>query len=70
MKLTNLSWTLSKQLSFGKYNGKRLSEKAGMGNWETECGEWWECGNQGGNDGNVVNQGGNAGNRGGNHFSD
>ena len=47
-------------LSFGKYNGKRLSEKAGMGNWETECGEWWECGNQGGN----------AGNKGGNYFSD
>ena len=31
-------------LNFGKCKEKRLSEKAGMRNWGTEWGEWWECG--------------------------
>ena len=34
-------------LSFGKCNGKGLSEKAGIGNWGTGWGEWWEYGESG-----------------------
>ena len=45
--------------SLGKCSEKKLSEKAGMGNWETG----WK---NDGNDQNVGNQGGNAGN----HFPD
>ena len=40
-------------LSFGKCNGKRQSEKVGMGNWERNEGN-------DGNDGIAGNQGGNA----------
>ena len=47
----------------------RLSVKVGMVNQGKEWGEWWECGESGGNDENVgnqvwhdFNQGGNAGN--------
>ena len=38
MKLTKVSEILNQQmnLSFGKCNGKKLSEKVEMGNWGTE----------------------------------
>ena len=51
-------------------HNRGLSVKAGMGNRGTEWGEWWECGESGGNarnqGGNARNQGGNAGNQSGN----
>ena len=57
-------------LGFGKCNVKRLSEKAGMGNWGATWGEEdRKAGNQSENDGNAGNQGGHAENRGGNDFS-
>ena len=33
---TKLNFKLTMNLSFGNCDGKRLSEKAGMGNWGTE----------------------------------
>ena len=47
-------------LSFGKCNRIRLSEKAKWKIWERNEGS----------DENAENQGGNAGNSGGNHFSE
>ena len=58
--ITKLNFKSTMNLSLGKCNRIKLSEKARMENLGTKWGEWWEC----------KNQGGNAGNSGGNHFTE
>ena len=56
-------------LIFGKCNGKKLSEKVGIGIGERNGRNDENAGNQSGNDRNPENQGLNPGNWNGNHFS-